>query len=230
MEGFKYVDIFATKGIEYLFVIGFLILFVVYWKFLNKPMQNIGRNIKKIVVDWFQLAEDYYYHQGHVWAVPEDKQTIRVGLDDFAQKMLGKAQKIELPPPGTKITQGEKSIKINVDNCLIDVLAPVSGEVVAVNQKALENPEIVNQSPYGEGWLYKVKTGKLRRNFNNLFHSRMAKDWMHETAVEVSGLMSKEPGLVLQDGGEIIPGFIKEISPENWDKLARKMLLTDDVK
>ena len=58
----------------------------------------------------------------------------------------------------------------------------------------------------------------------------MAKDWMHETAMEISGLMSREPGLVLQDGGEMVPGFIKEISPDNWDKLARKMLLTDDAK
>ncbi len=230
MEGFKYVDIFATKGIEYLFVISFLILFVAYWKFLNKPIKNATRKIRKVLIEWFQLAEDYYYHRGHVWAAPENQNTIRVGLDDFAQKMLGKAQKIEFPKIGEKITQGEKSLKLNIDNRNIDILAPVSGEVVEINQNAAKDPSIINQSPYEEGWLFKVRTNKLRRNFNNLFHDRLAKEWMHETAVEVSDLMSKEPGLLLQDGGEVIPGFIKEIDPDNWDKLARRMLLTGDKK
>jgi hypothetical protein len=100
--------------------------------------------------------------------------------------------------------------------------------VVAINQKALDNPEIINSSPYGEGWLYKVKTSSLRQNFNNLLYHKMARNWMRTTSEELSALMSKEQGLVLQDGGEIISGFIKEISPDNWQQLSKRMLMTEE--
>lgn len=233
MESFKYVDMFATKGIEYIFIISFLVILVFYWRYLNKPIMSAVKpainKIKTTLVDWFSVAEGYYYHQGHTWAVPEDKNTLRVGVDDFAQKLVGKAASINLPKIGDKLDQGETGWKMTIDSKTISMLSPVSGEVIDVNQKVVDDPNLINKEPYKSGWLFKVKTPKLQTNLKNLLFGKLAKAWMEETVDRVGGSLTAEGGLVLQDGGQMVSGFAKEIDPENWDRLAGSFFMTDKI-
>lgn len=232
MESFKYVDLFATKGIEYIFIISFLLILIVYWRYLNKPvMKTIKPTVKKIktsLVDWFSMAESYYYHQGHSWAAPENKNTLRVGMDDFAQKLVGKAAHLELPKIGDNLEQGEFGWKLMIDTKAIRMLSPVSGEVVDVNQKVLDNPDLINREPYKNGWLFKVKTQKLQSTLKNLLSGKLAKAWMEDTVDRVGGSLTAHGGLVMQDGGQMISGFAREIDPEHWDKFATEFLLTNE--
>jgi glycine cleavage system H protein len=73
MEGFTYVDIFATKGIEYLLVIGFLMVFILFWRTLNTPAKVAYEYVTEKVIpsisEWFYSPEGVYYHRGHSWAV-----------------------------------------------------------------------------------------------------------------------------------------------------------------
>jgi len=232
MESFKYVDLFATKGIEYIFIVGFLLILVVYWRYLNKPIMTAAKppinKIKTSLVDWFSIADDYYYHQGHTWAAPEDKNTIRVGVDDFAQKLVGKASKLDLPKIGAKLDQGETGWKMTIDSKTISMLSPVSGEVIAVNQKVLDDPDLINREPYKNGWLFKVKTQKLQTNLKNLLSGKLAKAWMEDTVDRVGGSLTAQGGLVMQDGGQMISGFAREIDPEHWDEFAADFFLTNE--
>ena len=82
MEGFRYVDIFATKHFEYLLVIGFLILFILFWRMLNRPARAIFEAAEKAIPaagEWFRLPEELFYHLGHSWAVSEGNAVVKVG-------------------------------------------------------------------------------------------------------------------------------------------------------
>lgn len=231
MEGFSYVDLFATKGIEYLLVIGFLLALVLYWRFLNQPAAAplaLGLAARRAAPlrGWFQLGEGLYYHQGHSWAMPESDDVVKIGIDDFAQRLLGKPHSINLPRIGTRIEQGEKGWKLQVDSKSIDMLSPVNGEVLAVNEEILKSPDLVNQDPYGKGWLAKVRVAKMKTDLKNLLAGRLAMAWMQETEDALRGRMSGHLGLALQDGGLPVAGIARILSPESWDEMAMEFLLS----
>lgn len=230
MEGFKYVDIFATKGIEYLAVVAFLITLIVFWRFLNRtesPAKSIVPDkIKTTLIDWFYLADNFFYHQGHSWAMPENQELVRVGMDDFAQKLFGKPSVIQLPKVGTKVVQGEKAWKLGFNGKSIDALSPVNGKVVEVNEEILREPDLMNKDPYQKGWLLKVRPTNLRTDEKNLLSGDIAKAWIEDTVNRLSARITGNFGVVLQDGGLPIAGFAKEIAPADWDQLAREFLLT----
>ncbi len=229
MEGFRYVDLFATKGPEYLLVIGYLMLLIPFWRFLSTPARGGLETVSRLVRSlshWFQIPDTLYYHQGHSWVMPEARDLVKVGIDDFAQKLLGKPKALELPNIGAKLRQGEVGWKVGVDSKSIEMLSPVSGEVVAVNKEILQNPELINQDPYGKGWLMMIKPNNMTANFKNLLTGRLATAWMEATADALWRRMGSDLGVVYQDGGVVVSGIAKALSPDGWDKLAKEFLLT----
>lgn len=231
MEGPEYVDIFATKGIEYLLVIGFLLTLVYFWRLLNRPARlpvrpGVPGNLASSLIGWFYLADDLYYHQGHSWVRPENDDVVRVGIDDFAQKLLGRPGSVCLPPVGSRVVQGEKGWKLQVDTEPIDVLSPVHGEVVAVNEDVLHSPELINQDPYEKGWLLKVRVSKLETNLKNLLSGRLARAWMEETVNTLRERYAGDLGIVLQDGGVPVVGIARNLSADKWPEIAMEFLLT----
>jgi glycine cleavage system H lipoate-binding protein len=234
MEGFKYVDIFASKGIEYIVAIIFLLMLIWFWKWLNKPSVAEAVSNKPLAnrvsfVDWFGLADDYFYHQGHSWLKLEKQDVANVGIDDFAQKLIGKPTKLNLPKIGSRVHQGEKGIQVEIDGKHIDFLSPVDGEVVALNERAINSPEIINQDPYDKGWLIQVKSDKIGANIKNLLTGNIARAWIEDTVNKLSKSISGNYGVVLQDGGTITNGFVKELSPDNWEQVAGEFFLTNDL-
>jgi len=234
MEGFQYIDIFATKGIEYIAVIVFLLGLIFFWRWLNRPVVTAIANTSKpsriSLVDWFHMANDYFYHQGHSWASPENADVVKVGIDDFAQKLLGTADGIDLPAVGSKVEQGKEGVRLRVRDKTFQILSPVAGEVIEINREILEKPEILNNDPYNAGWLLKIKTPVLKQNLKNLLGGKLARVWFEETVDSLSRLITRNYGVVLQDGGTISSGFVRDLSSKEWDKIARKFLLNDEVK
>lgn len=226
-----YVDLFATKGLEYILVIGFLVTLVVFWRFLNRPTRAVSalRAVSErrgAPLGWFLLREGIYYHQGHSWAMPERDDVVRVGMDDFAQKLVGRTQAVKLPPIGARIGQGEKGWELLVDSKSIAMLSPVNGVVIAVNEEIIRAPEVINQDPYERGWLLKVKASKMKTDFKNLLHGKLAGAWIEETVDALRARMAGDLGVVLQEGGIPVVGMAKSISPEKWDEIASEFLLT----
>lgn len=225
--GNNYVDLFATKGLEYILVIAFLFTLVVFWRFLNRQRRPAVSNPgKPSRLEWFTLGDHLYYHQGHTWANPEGAHAARVGIDDFAQKLVGKMDSIELPPVGAHLFQGEVGWKLRVGDKVIELLSPVEGEVVAINEEAKKSPELLNRDPYGRGWLMLVKLSSMRGNLRNLLSGALAGAWMEQTVEQLRRRISGNLGIALQDGGVPVTGIAKSISPEKWDEVAREFLLT----
>jgi glycine cleavage system H protein len=102
------------------------------------------------------VPEDLYYTESHEWVrVADDIAT--VGITDFAQHELGDIVYLELPDAGAKVSASEPCGTIEAVKSAEDLISPVSGKVEEKNLEAEESPELINKSPYEEGWLYKVR-------------------------------------------------------------------------
>jgi len=100
----------------------------------------------------FETPDDCRYLETHEWARDEGD-TVRVGITDFAQDELGDIVFVELPSVGERIERGEEFGVIESIKAVSDLYAPLTGEVVAVNDDLVDAPELVNQDPFGDGWM-----------------------------------------------------------------------------
>lgn len=228
MEGIRFIDIYATKGIEYLIVIAFLAAFVLFCRYLYRPRAAGAGPAAEEAVTRFRVPEGLFYHQGHGWLRPEPGGTGVVGMDDFAQKLVGRPDSIELPPVGTHVAQGEKAWSLVVDSMSVPMLSPVDGEVVEVNPEVLRSPEILRRDPYGDGWLFKVRSHRMAADTTNLLSGRLARAWMENALDKLRPIEHESLGPVLADGGLPIEGLARALGGERWAELARTHLLTDE--
>jgi glycine cleavage system H protein len=100
--------------------------------------------------------DDLKYHAEHDWArIEGDEATL--GITWFAQDALGELVHFEAPEPGASVSKDEAYGEVESVKAVSDVIAPLSGEVLEVNQKAVDEPETVNEDPYGDGWLIRIR-------------------------------------------------------------------------
>lgn len=103
------------------------------------------------------IPGDLKYIETHQWVRVADDGTATVGITDFAQEQLGDVVYIGLPDLGITVNGGEEAGVAESVKSASDVFSPVTGEVVALNESLEDEPEKVNEDPYGEGWLFRVK-------------------------------------------------------------------------
>jgi glycine cleavage system H protein len=100
--------------------------------------------------------EELRYHPQHDWARVEDGEAT-VGITWFAQDALGELVHFQAPDEGATVTKDESYGEVESVKAVSDVIAPLSGEILAINQKVVDEPETVNEDPYGEGWLLRIR-------------------------------------------------------------------------
>ncbi len=103
----------------------------------------------------FDVPEDRRYLESHEWAL-ETESTVRVGISEFAQDELGDVVFVEFPEVGQGVTGEEAFGVVESIKAVSDLYAPVSGEVVAVNDDLHDAPELVNDDPFGDGWMIEI--------------------------------------------------------------------------
>ncbi|ARS90804.1 glycine cleavage system protein GcvH [Natrarchaeobaculum aegyptiacum] len=103
----------------------------------------------------FEIPEDRRYLESHEWA-HDRGDVVRVGITDFAQDELGDVVFVELPDEGDTVTQEDEFGVVESIKAVSDLYAPVSGEVVDVNEELFDAPELVNDDPFGEGWMLEI--------------------------------------------------------------------------
>ena len=102
------------------------------------------------------IPEDNRYAKSHEYAHPEGDVAL-VGITEYAQKELGDVVMVELPAVGTQVDANEEMGTIESVKAVSDLFAPVSGEVIEINETLTDKPELVNTDPYGDGWLVKIR-------------------------------------------------------------------------
>lgn len=103
------------------------------------------------------ILEDRMYNEGHLWCLPEDDTTVLVGISDNAQNNLGEITFIELPEAGASVNQGKPLGIIESIKVVNEMLSPVDGIVIEANDKLSDSPTTVNDDPYGDGWMLRIR-------------------------------------------------------------------------
>ena len=106
-----------------------------------------------------EFPDDLRYTKEHEWVREEAPGRVRVGITDYAQDALGDVVYVDVPEVGTVVTAGEPFSEVESTKSVSDVYAPVSGTVIERNSLLEERPELVNEQPYGDGWLVALETG-----------------------------------------------------------------------
>lgn len=109
------------------------------------------------------LPTDFLYSEEHEWVNTTDiaeGDVVRVGITHIAAEALGEIVFVELPEVGDEVEAGEPFGEVESTKSVSDIYAPVSGEIVAINEDLEDNAGVINEDPYGEGWLYEVRVSE----------------------------------------------------------------------
>lgn len=122
-----------------------------------------------IELEGLRFPADYYYLPDHVWLRVEKNGTTSIGIDDFEQKAAGQIVFTDLPDVGTRIKQFETLACIEGKKLIVEVISPISGTVIRINEDILDDPSLINEDPYFKGWMVRVKPDDLKE-LKNLIH------------------------------------------------------------
>lgn len=171
------------------------------------------------VVAGVALPETLAYHPGHTWVADQGNGRLRIGLDELAGSLLGAIQKIDVPQRGRWVRQGEKGWTVQTAKGVAVMLSPAEGEVVSVNDKAVLNPEAVQEDPYGSGWLFEVYSPDSHVSLRNLLSGSLARRWMEEAIEDLRHAVSPAAMATAMDGGRLAPKLGTELPQEKWREL-----------
>ena len=191
------------------------------WTMKNKSLPLEIQNIKG-----FDVPMGYYFHAGHAWARIESGGCLRIGLDDFALKVLGRADALDLPLMGKEFDQGQIGWGLRRKDNVADVLSPVDGVIVEVNSKVREYPELANREPYGDGWLFMVRTPDVKATMNKLMTDQSSLSWMNAEVKHLERMIEDVAGPLAADGGYLADDVFGNLPDLGWNNLAQNFLKT----
>jgi len=121
---------------------------------------------------------DLKYAESHEWARELADSVIEVGISDYAQESLGDVVYVELPEVGQTVQAGEECCAVESVKAASDIYSPLAGEIVEVNEELDGSPELLNEAPYGEGWIFKIKATDV----SDLAKLLSSEDYQNQTA------------------------------------------------
>jgi len=230
-------DLQTAKTIEYLLAVGFLALFVPFWRYTAPRVAVLAEAVEKAAVPafapvlrpepvgWFHVPDGFGLHPGHAWAKAVEGGEVLVGADDFARAVIGRVQDVDLPPLGAVVRQGEPAFTLRGASGPLPMISPVDGLVVATNPAARIGA--VESDPYGSGWLLRVQAPQFKRNARQLLSGSAARAWMEDVAKRLRAVIAPDLGPALADGGVPVAGIAGEVGPEAWRQIAKEFFFVE---
>ncbi len=183
------------------------------------------RRTHQVSASGYDMARNYYYHRAHTWARVEYGGLVRVGIDDFALRLLGHQDAIETPAPGSTVRQGQPAGILKRSGRQAVIISPVDGVVAAVNHNVLGKAFIANDAPYEDGWLMLIRPSNLQENLNNLFFDSESLLWVDEEAMCLNALLAEESRMSLvAPGSEAARDVFKEAPEIGWERLVQEFM------
>lgn len=171
------------------------------------------------------VLDGLYFDKSHTWAFMERDGVVSIGIDDFLQHVTGSITRIKMKSPGEEIRKGEPFLTIIQEGKQLNINAPITGVIKAQNQRLLTNASIINSSPYSEGWIYMIEPYHWLRDTQFLIIAKGYREWIKMEflhlkdflAVTLRAEFADKAQIILQDGGEIKDGILKDLKPEIWE-------------
>jgi glycine cleavage system H protein len=132
-----------------------------------------------VEIKGYNMPDDLYYHEEHSWA-RVDGNRVTVGMSDFFQKEAGDIVYIDLPDEEEEVSQGEVCGKIQSRKWIGKLVAPVSGEIVQINEDLEEETSLINTDPYEKGWILVIEASDLDSELENLIHGDAVTDFIEK--------------------------------------------------
>jgi glycine cleavage system H lipoate-binding protein len=174
-----------------------------------------------VSVQGCEVGRNLFYHPGHSWARIEADGVVRVGLDDFARRMLGTAYSLALPSRNQELKRDQASWNITHQSGVTTVASPVSGKVLNVNSNLLLRPALINRDPYGEGWAMTIEPADLRSCLQRLMYGEKARQWLVNEIDRLRSVINQvlnddHDGIIptMTDGGLLTREFLHGLSVE----------------
>ena len=177
-------------------------------------------------VKGFKIPHGYYLHRGHTWVKIEEGSTVRIGLDDFALRLLGPLDRIEAPLIGKELEQDRGDITLERGANMARVQSPVSGVVTDINPELRQKGKLANQDPYTQGWVMRLHSDNLRRDLKNLMIGDQASAYLDEEIESLYQVIEEEAGPLAADGGYLGHDIYGNLPQTSWQKLTRIFLNT----
>ena len=177
-------------------------------------------------VDGFLVPDGFRYHPGHTWLIRERPHLVRVGVDEFAAKLAGRIEKLELPKRGQWIRQGQMAWNLQRKGEIAAMTSPIEGEVVEINRELLNDPSLLRRDPYGKGWLMTVNVPDEESTWRNLLPAGLVKGWMRDSVARLYGQQPLLAGAVAADGGRPVDDLLEAIPTANWAKTTAEFFLS----
>ncbi|HUX05708.1 MAG TPA: glycine cleavage system protein H [Acidobacteriota bacterium] len=210
------------------------VLALEYFLHLRKKSEPSKQQIAKLTiiakVEGISMPQGISYHPLHTWVREIDAQTVVVGLDDFARRLIGRIDKATLPMTNVELDVGQGATYLRSGRRMVPIANPVEGEIVEVNELLHDDPDLVQLDPYGKGWLYKVRSWRLAEQLSGLLGGSVARQWMELSMRRLRSAFGGELAVMAQDGGELMDDIGSGLAPERWVRLIRDHLGTESVE
>lgn len=186
----------------------------------------VVRPVDFLDIDGFKIPQGFYLHRGHAWIKVEEGSEVRMGVDDFALRLLGPLDQIEAPLVGKTLKQDRADIMMRRGRHKAKILSPISGVVTAINPKLRERGDLSNQDPYSDGWVLRAHSRNLRQDLKNLMIGRETEDFFAKEVDRLYSVVEEEAGPLAADGGQLGHDIYGSIPQVGWERLVDRFLHT----
>ncbi len=175
-------------------------------------------------IEGFTIPQGFYFHPAHTWVRIEEGGSVRIGIDDFALRLLGPLDTITAPLMGKTIERNRGDIKVTRGEHSAVFLSPITGVVTDVNQELRKKTGLANNSPYSKGWVMRVHSKSLRKDIKKLTISGETKEALGRNVERLYDVIEETSGPLAADGGFLGNDIFGNVPGINWDRLTRIFL------
>ena len=184
--------------------------------YLQKRRKRLAKKVAK--VRGFTLREDFNYLPNHIWTKVEGE-TLKIGIDDFAARLIGKIDKIDVPDKA--ISKDGHCWSLGRGNRLARMSLPLDAEIIEKNEEALSDPALVQKDPYNRGWLLKVKTSG---DMGDLLKGTQAVEWLEREFDKLHQELEDNAKITITDGGELVDDLCDRLTDTEWHNILKRFI------
>lgn len=176
----------------------------------------------------YRTPNGVFFDPGHTWLFLEESGSARIGINDFAQSILGKVDSVQTRALGDMVKKGDVLLKLRHGDRTATFRAPVDGVIEDVNSELLESHEMYGAEPFSAGWVYRIKPASTTAFQKSLLLGESAKDWLSREVQRLKVILATVApanpvlGQTLQDGGLPAYGLIDFLNETEWKQIQEK--------
>jgi glycine cleavage system H lipoate-binding protein len=182
----------------------------------------VMRPVDMLSVKGIDIPQGYYLHPGHVWLKIEEEGSVRIGLDDFARRVLGPMDTVEAPLMGKPVKQHQPTIRTVRGENEATFASPVDGVVLDINPKLREKGKSAHEDPYASGWILRVFPDNLRHDLNDLMIGSESQSFLDKEVEKLYQVVEETVGPLAADGGYLGDDIYGNLPQIGWERLTNQ--------